>query len=49
VCVDNQSTIALCRNPVFYDQSKHIDIHYHFIWERIEEGSIIVTYMAMVE
>jgi hypothetical protein len=47
--IDNQSTIALCRNPVFHDRSKHIDVRYHFIQECIEEGSIIVRYMAMME
>jgi hypothetical protein len=47
--IDNQSAIALCRNPVFHDRSKHIDVRYHFIQECIEEGSIIVRYMAMME
>ena len=29
--VDNNSTIALMKNPVFHGHSKHIDIKYHFI------------------
>lgn len=29
--VDNKSTIALAKNPVFHDQSKHIDTRFHFI------------------
>jgi hypothetical protein len=49
LCIDNQSAIALCRSLVFHDQSKHIDIHYHFIRERIKEGSIVVTYTATME
>ena len=28
---DNQSGIRLSENPVFHDQSKHIDIRYHFL------------------
>ena len=28
---DNQSGIKLSENPVFHDQSKHIDIRYHFL------------------
>jgi hypothetical protein len=28
---DNQSCIKLSENPVFHDQSKHIEIRYHFI------------------
>ena len=28
---DNQSGIKLSKNPVFHDQSKHINIRYHFL------------------
>jgi hypothetical protein len=28
---DNQSCIKLSENPMFHDQSKHIEIRYHFI------------------
>ena len=28
--VDNQSAIALAKNPVHHDRSKHIDTKYHF-------------------
>ena len=28
---DNQSCLKLMENPVFHDQSKHIEIRYHFI------------------
>jgi hypothetical protein len=34
--IDNQSAIALSRNPVFHDRSKHIDVCYHFIWECVD-------------
>jgi hypothetical protein len=49
LCIDNQSTITLCRNPVFHDKSKHIDVHYHYIHECIEEEQIIVTYTSTTE
>ena len=29
--VDNQPAIALAKNPVFHDRSKHIDIKFHFL------------------
>ena len=29
--IDNQSAIALSKNPVFHNRSKHIDVRYHFI------------------
>ena len=35
ICVNNKSAIALSKNPVFYDWSKHIDPRCHFIREYI--------------
>ena len=35
IFVDNKSTIALAKNPVFHDRSKHIDTRYRFIRECI--------------
>ena len=29
--VDNQPAIALAKNPVLHDQSKHIDVKFHFL------------------
>jgi hypothetical protein len=49
LCIDNQSVIALCRNPVFHDRSKHIDVRYHFIWECVEEERIIIIYTVTME
>jgi hypothetical protein len=40
--VDNNSAIALMKNPVFHGKSKHIDIKYHFIRECVEAGQIVV-------
>jgi hypothetical protein len=31
--MDSQSAIALSKNPVFHDRSKHIDVRFHFIRE----------------
>lgn len=36
--VDNNSAIALMKNPVFHGRSKHIDVKYHFISECVERG-----------
>jgi hypothetical protein len=38
--VDNKSAIALMKNPVFHDRSKHIDTRYHYIRQCVENGSI---------
>ena len=40
--IDNQSAIQLSRNPVFHDQSKHIDVKFHYIRECVEEGRVEV-------
>jgi hypothetical protein len=44
--IDNQSAIALCKNPVFHDRSKHIDVRYHYIRECVEEDHIVISYVA---
>jgi hypothetical protein len=43
--VDNKSAIALAKNPVLHDRSKHIDTKFHFIRDCIEEGRIKVEYV----
>jgi hypothetical protein len=40
--VDNNSAIALMKNPVFHGKSKHIDIKYYFIRECVENGHVVV-------
>ena len=32
---DNQSCIAIAKNPVFHARTKHIEIQYHFVLETI--------------
>ena len=36
--IDNQSYIALVKNPEYYARTKHIDIQYHFIREKVENN-----------
>lgn len=47
--VDNKSAISLCKNPVYHDRSKHIDVRCHFIRECVEDGKIDVEYTSTVE
>ncbi|CAH9097660.1 unnamed protein product [Cuscuta europaea] len=44
IYVDNKSAIALGKNPVFHDRSKHIDTRYHYIRECIERKEVEVKY-----
>lgn len=40
---DNQSAIHLCKNPMYHERTKHIDIRLHFIRDVIEGGSVKVV------
>ena len=42
--VDNTSGIAMTRNPVFHQKTKHIDRRYHFIKDALQEGVIDLLY-----
>ncbi|MCO5607724.1 hypothetical protein L7F22_061923 [Adiantum nelumboides] len=46
---DNLSSIQLVRNPVFHARTKHIEVHYHFISERVLDGSIDLTFVRTGE
>ncbi len=37
---DNLNNIQLARNPVFHARTKHIEVHYHFIREKVLAGDI---------
>ena len=43
---DNQGAIEVSKNPKFHNQTKHIDISYHFIRERVLSKEIPVTYCS---
>ena len=47
--MDNMSAIALSKNPVLHDRSKHIDTKFHFICECINEGSISLEFASSQE
>uniref|UniRef100_A0ACD5UHC9 Uncharacterized protein n=1 Tax=Avena sativa TaxID=4498 RepID=A0ACD5UHC9_AVESA len=43
--VDSKSALALAKNPVFHERSKHIRVRYHFIRRCLDEGSITASYI----
>jgi hypothetical protein len=43
--VDSKSALALAKNPVFHEWSKHIRVRHHFIRGCLEEGSINASYI----
>ena len=43
---DNQGAIAMAKIPVGHARTKHIDIRYHFVREGVQNGAIILKYVA---
>ena len=39
---DSQSCVHLCKNPMFHDKTKHIEIKYHFIRDQVTQGHIVI-------
>jgi hypothetical protein len=43
--MDNQSAIAIARNPEFHNRSKHIEIRHHFLRQKVEEEELDLAYV----
>lgn len=43
---DNQAAIALSKNPQFHDRTKHIQVKYHWIREKVANGTFKLTYIS---
>lgn len=46
---DNQSAIAMSKNPQFHGRAKHIDIKFHFIREHVMNGTVKLEYCPTKE
>ncbi|MCO5574340.1 hypothetical protein L7F22_028123 [Adiantum nelumboides] len=46
---NNLSSIQLAQNLVFHARRKNIELHYHFIRERVLDGSINLTFVRTDE
>jgi hypothetical protein len=42
--MDNQSAIAIARNPEFHNQTKHIEVQHHFLRQKVESKEITLAY-----
>ncbi|GAB2283721.1 hypothetical protein Dimus_039621 [Dionaea muscipula] len=43
--VDNQSAIAIAKNPVYHDRSKHIDVRFHFLRDAIAKKEVELKFV----
>ena len=42
---DNKTAISIAHNPIHHDYTKHVEVDRHFIKEKIDDGTISVTYV----
>ncbi len=47
--VDNQSCVALAKNPAFHGRTKHIDIQFHYVRDKVEDNSVTLQYCPTQE
>lgn len=47
--MDNMSAIRLVKNPEFHKRTKHIDVRYHFIREKFNEGLFDLQHVSTNE
>jgi transposase InsO family protein len=47
--VDNQSAIAIARNPEFHDRTKHIEVRYHFLRQVVDSKEVHLEYLPTGE
>ena len=45
IFVDNKSALALAKNPILHDRSKHINTRYHFIRECIARKEVHLEFV----
>jgi hypothetical protein len=49
ILCDNQRCIKMTENLVFHDNSKNIEIRYHYIRDMVQRGSINLQYISTEE
>lgn len=46
---DNKAAISISLTPVQHDRTKHVEVGRHFIKEKVDEGTICMTYVPTKE
>lgn len=44
--MDNQGAISLCENPSFHKRTKHIQVRFHHIREKVKRNEINIKYIS---
>jgi hypothetical protein len=43
---DNQGSIAMATNQAYRSRTRHIDVHYHYVREAVENGLVKLEYVS---
>ena len=46
---DNISNIMLANNLVYHVRTKHVEVHYHFVREKVLVGEVDLVYVSAKE
>ncbi|XP_019181908.1 PREDICTED: uncharacterized protein LOC109177019 [Ipomoea nil] len=46
---DNLGATYLCANPVFHARTKHVEIDYHFLQDKVASGDFVVNYISTTD
>ena len=46
---DNQGALDLAKNPRINSRSKHIEVHYHYVRQKLEEGNFDILYVPTAD
>jgi hypothetical protein len=46
---DNVSALALASNPIYHARTKHIEVDYHFIREKVLHGDIVLKFISTLD
>jgi hypothetical protein len=47
--VDNQGALAIARNKMLGQRTKHIDVRYHYLREQVQAGGLVLRYTPTEE
>ena len=46
---DNIGAISLASNPIFHPQTKHIEVNYHYLREKVMRKELVVWFISTID